>query len=84
MMPCTNGYELCAQLRRISLFNQTPIIILTGSDGIFDRTRAKVVGSTDFITKPIVADKVMGILRKYLSVQSSVNKILEKPATVQV
>ncbi len=66
MMPHTSGYEICAQLRKISTFANTPIIILTGSDGVFDRARARVVGSTDFLNKPIVADQVMGMINKYL------------------
>ncbi|MEM7552750.1 MAG: response regulator [Cyanobacteria bacterium P01_A01_bin.84] len=68
VMPVASGYEICAQLRRVSLFANTPIVILTGSDGLFDRVRAKVVGSTDFITKPVAADKVMGVVRKYLKI----------------
>ncbi|MDZ8258760.1 response regulator [Nostoc sp. ChiQUE01b] len=70
IMPVASGYEICTQLRRISTFSNTPIIILTGSDGLLDRVRAKVVGSTDFLTKPVVADKVMGIIRKYLPTPS--------------
>ncbi|MEH1965676.1 response regulator [Nostoc sp.] len=70
IMPVASGYEICTQLRRISTFANTPIIILTGSDGLLDRVRAKVVGSTDFLTKPVVADKVMGIVRKYLPTQN--------------
>ncbi|WP_392531564.1 response regulator [Nostoc sp. C117] len=66
IMPVASGYEICTQLRRISAFSNTPIIILTGSDGLLDRVRAKVVGSTDFLTKPVVADKVMSIVKKYL------------------
>jgi two-component system, chemotaxis family, response regulator PixG len=66
MMPVINGYELCTQLRRISGFANTPIIILTGSNGLFDRVRAKVVGSTDFMTKPIMADKLMAMIQKHL------------------
>ncbi|EHC11548.1 response regulator [Fischerella thermalis] len=73
IMPYTSGYEICAQLRKISFFAKTPIIILTGSNGIFDRTRAKVVGSTDFLNKPIVVDQVMAMLNKYLPVQSFAN-----------
>ena len=71
-MPVASGYEICAQLRRISVFANTPVIILTGSDGLFDRVRAKVVGSTDFITKPVVADKVIGVIRKYIQTPSPV------------
>ena len=70
IMPVASGYEICTQLRRISAFSNTPVIILTGSDGLLDRVRAKVVGSTDFITKPVVADKVMSIVRKYLPAPS--------------
>lgn len=70
IMPVASGYEICTQLRRISAFANTPIIILTGSDGFLDRVRAKVVGSTDFLAKPVVADKVMAIVRKYLPTPS--------------
>ncbi|MEH2181329.1 response regulator [Nostoc sp.] len=70
IMPVASGYEICTQLRRISTFSNTPIIILTGSDGFLDRVRAKVVGSTDFLTKPVMADKLMGIIRKYLPTPS--------------
>ncbi|MDF5737036.1 MULTISPECIES: response regulator [unclassified Nostoc] len=70
IMPVASGYEICTQLRRISAFANIPIIILTGNDGFLDRVRAKVVGSTDFLTKPVVADKVMAIIRKYLPASS--------------
>jgi two-component system, chemotaxis family, response regulator PixG len=71
VMPVASGYEICAQLRRVSIFAQTPIIILTGSDGLLDRVRAKVVGSTDFISKPVAADKVMAVVRKYVQANAS-------------
>ncbi len=75
IMPVANGYEICAQLRRISAFANTPVIILTGSDGLVDRVRAKVVGSTDFVTKPVAADKVMAIVHKYLQPSSPVKDV---------
>lgn len=74
IMPVASGYEICTQLRRISTFSNTPIIILTGNDGLLDRVRAKVVGSTDFLTKPVMTDKVMSIIRKYLPTQSVSNE----------
>ncbi|MDJ0735050.1 MAG: response regulator [Nostocaceae cyanobacterium] len=73
VMPVLSGYEICTQLRRISHFTNTPVIILTGSDSIVDKVRAKaatVVGATDFITKPIVPDKIMGTVRKHLEIPS--------------
>ncbi len=71
VMPVASGYEICAQLRRVSIFAQTPIIILTGSDGLLDRVRAKVVGSTDFMSKPVAADKVLAVVRKYVQANAS-------------
>lgn len=67
VMPNTNGYEICSQLRKITLFQHTPILILTGNDGIVDRVRAKLVGATDFLSKPVDAGKVLSLIPKYLS-----------------
>lgn len=66
VMPVANGYEICAQIRRVSVFKETPVIILTGNDGIVDRVRAKMVGSSGFLAKPITQQKVLGILQRYL------------------
>ena len=71
LMPVANGYEICSQIRRIAAFRQTPIVILTGSDGIIDRVRAKVVGATDFLGKPVDPDKILRILNQYLRVTDS-------------
>ena len=66
MMPNINGYELCSRLRQLSSFQHTPIVILTGNDGIIDRVRAKIVGSSDFLGKPIDTDRVLGTIHKHL------------------
>lgn len=66
VMPNANGYEICSQLRKLSFFRQTPIIILTGNDGIVDRVRAKMMGSTDFMSKPVNPEMVLNAIRKHL------------------
>ena len=66
VMPNTNGYEICSQLRKLSFFKHTPIVILTGNDGIVDRVRAKMVGSTDFLGKPANAEQVLATINKYV------------------
>jgi two-component system, chemotaxis family, response regulator PixG len=83
MMPVINGYELCTQIRRISAFTNTPIVILTGSSGIFDRVRAKVVGSTDFMTKPVMADKVVAMIQKHLQ-DVGCNELVTEMSDLQV
>lgn len=73
VMPNANGYEICSQLRRMTFFKDTPIIILTGNDGLVDRVRAKMVGSTDFISKPVDPEMVVSTIRKHLGKESSAN-----------
>lgn len=68
LMPVANGYEICAQIRRISVFQETPIVIVTSSDGIVDRVRAKLMGSSGFLAKPIDPEKVLSVLQQYLPV----------------
>ncbi len=67
VMPNTNGYELCTFLRKTSAFQNTPIVILTGHDGVIDRVRAKLAGSSDFLAKPPEADKVLQTVDRFLA-----------------
>jgi twitching motility two-component system response regulator PilG len=64
-MPEIDGYELCAMLRSSSRFRQTPLIMLTGKDGFIDRVRARMVGATDYLTKPFGAGELLMLLEKY-------------------
>ncbi|MEM8672930.1 MAG: response regulator [Cyanobacteria bacterium P01_G01_bin.67] len=67
MMPNTNGYEVCEKLRRIAHFRHTPVVILTGNDGVIDRVRAKMVGASDFLSKTKVdGETVLQVLDKHL------------------
>lgn len=66
VMPNTNGYEICSQLRKLSIFRDTPIIILTGNDGIVDQVRARLVGASDFLSKPIDPEIVLNTINKHL------------------
>ncbi|MBD0267013.1 MAG: response regulator [Cyanobacteria bacterium Co-bin8] len=66
VMPDTNGYEICSQLRKISLFKETPIIILSGNDGLVDQVRARLLGATDFLSKPMEPVVILSVIQKYL------------------
>jgi two-component system, chemotaxis family, response regulator PixG len=66
IMPNTNGYELCTFLRKTSAFQNTPIVILTGNDGVIDRVRAKLAGSSEFMAKPPEPSKVLQVVQRFL------------------
>ncbi len=72
MMPNANGYDLCTFLRKTPIFQNTPIIILTSQGSLIDRTRAKLVGASDFLTKPPAPQVLLTLVRQHLrSVMSS-------------
>ncbi len=75
VMPNTNGYEICANLRKLPSFRDTPIVILTGNDGIVDRVRAKLVGASDFLSKPIDAGTVLSVIHKHLDPEAQGLKV---------
>jgi twitching motility two-component system response regulator PilG len=65
-MPELNGYEICAMLRRSTAFRQTPIVMLTGKDGFIDRVKARMVGATDYLTKPFGESELLMLIEKYI------------------
>ncbi len=77
IMPVVNGYELCKQLRRVALFKDVPIVILTGKDGVIDRVRAKFVGATGFLSKPIKDDEIIAMLQRHLPAAIVEDEVVE-------
>lgn len=67
-MPELDGYELCAMLRQSTSFRHTPIVMLTGKDGFIDRVRARMVGATDYLTKPFGEHEILMLLEKHIGV----------------
>ncbi len=65
-MPIINGYEICSQIRRISLFKKIPIIIVTANNGLVEKAKSKAVGATDFLSKPINEEAILKTLDRYL------------------
>ena len=61
-----DGYEICAMLRHSSAFRKVPIIILSASCEFIDRMRAKIIGATDYLTKPFQDTELLIVVEKYL------------------
>lgn len=65
-MPELDGYEICAMLRMSTAFRQVPIVMLTGKDGFIDRVKARMVGATDYLTKPFGESELLMLVEKYV------------------
>ncbi|HHP7232105.1 MAG TPA: response regulator [Xenococcaceae cyanobacterium] len=66
-MPVVNGFELCSQIRRVTKFTQTPIIMMSENNSLTERMRAKLVGTADYITKPIDEQRVTKTIKKLIT-----------------
>lgn len=66
MLPGTNGYQVCAELRRSGV--RTPILMLTAKDGDLDEAEALDTGADDYLRKPfsfpVLVARVHALLRR--------------------
>ncbi|MDQ7074430.1 MAG: response regulator [Gammaproteobacteria bacterium] len=65
MMPRLDGYQTCALIKHNSLFKNTPVIMLSSKDSIFDRARGRMVGSEHYVTKPFTKEDLLGAIKTY-------------------
>lgn len=59
LMPRLDGYQTCAIIKRNPRFADTPVIMLSSKDGLFDKARGRMVGSQDYLTKPFTKDQLL-------------------------
>lgn len=65
MMPRLDGYQTCALIKHNAAFKNTPVIMLSSKDSIFDKARGRIVGSEQYLTKPFTKDDLLGAIRAY-------------------
>jgi twitching motility two-component system response regulator PilG len=52
MMPRLDGFQTCALIKGHPDFRNTPVIMLTSKDTLFDRARGKLMGCDQYLIKP--------------------------------
>lgn len=65
MMPRLDGYQTCAIIKNNNEFRQTPVVMLTSKDGLFDKARGRVVGSDQYLTKPFTREELLGAVKQH-------------------
>jgi CheY-like chemotaxis protein len=70
MMPELDGYEVMRRIREESAFQRLPIIALTAKAMSSDRDKCIQAGASDYIAKPVDIDKLLSMLRVWLSERS--------------
>ena len=67
MMPRLDGYETCSLIKHNKVFKDTPVIMLSSKDGLFDRARGRIVGSEQYLTKPFTKDELLGAISNQIN-----------------
>ncbi len=67
MMPRLDGYQTCALIKNNKEFQDTPVIMLSSKDGLFDRAKGRIVGSDQYLTKPFSRDELLSAITEHVS-----------------
>ena len=67
MMPRMDGHEAIRRIRKQPRFRRLPIIALTAKTMPGERQRCIDAGANDYIPKPVDIDRLLSLLRVWLS-----------------
>jgi len=65
MMPRLDGYQTCALIKNNRQWRDTPVIMLSSRDGLFDKARGRIVGAEQYLTKPFTRDELLEVVRQH-------------------
>ncbi len=77
MLPGTDGFDLCRQIRQTPALSATPIIFLTAKTSEADRVRGLELGGDDYITKPFSPRELVARVRSVLRGRTQVPSATE-------
>src|SRR5262249_43972257 len=68
MMPEMDGIDTMRAIRSLGHFNRLPIIAVTAKAMKGDREKCIEAGAWDYLSKPVVPEQLLSVLRAWLTV----------------
>ncbi len=62
-LPSLDGYELCRRLRAEPRLEATPLVLVSGDDGVEHKVRGLELGADDYLTRPIYTRELVARVR---------------------
>jgi twitching motility two-component system response regulator PilG len=64
-LPRLDGYEIIRLLKARPALEDTALVILSGSDGILDRIKGRLVGAHAYLTKPFRTQTIVEVVQMH-------------------
>ncbi len=66
-MPDVDGLEFCQQIRKIPKFRDLPIIMVTARDGLVNKMKGHIAGTSKYLTKPFKPEELREVVHQYIN-----------------
>lgn len=67
MLPKTNGFQVCQQLKTMEETKHIPIVVLTAKTTEEDKERAMQTGADSYMTKPFRPEELWQEIKRFIS-----------------
>jgi two-component system sensor histidine kinase ChiS len=68
-MPGLDGFEICRRVKAQETRNDIPLIFMSDSSNMVDKSKGFEVGAVDYVTKPFQREEVLARIHAYLTIQ---------------
>ena len=66
LMPRLDGFQFCALMKKNAKHKNTPIVMLSSKDGLYDRARGLSAGTVEYVTKPFTRENLLRVVGAHL------------------
>jgi CheY-like chemotaxis protein len=65
-MPDIDGLEFCKTVRAMPRFRDLPIVMVTARDGLVNKMKGHIAGTSRYLTKPFQPEELREVVRQYI------------------
>ncbi len=66
ILPKMDGYRILSIIKKTPELKDTPVILLTSKDGVINKVKGRLAGSTDYLTKPFETNDLIETVKKHI------------------
>jgi twitching motility two-component system response regulator PilG len=66
ILPKMDGYQILSIIKENPEFKNIPVIMLTSKDGIINKVKGKVAGSSAYLTKPFDPNQLVETIERFI------------------